>query len=162
MLQILRYLLFTVYLAGTYLNYLRYLTMAKLSKIKRDPNTAEQGAWVNNVLDDICLKVAASNNKKYSEEVKRLMKPHLRSYKNNPAFDGIFEDFQNKAMAKAILLDWKNIENEDGTQLAYSETAAYNLLKDPENKELRDLVIALSEENEVFRKEVQEDLADKS
>lgn len=136
--------------------------MAKLSKIKRDTNLAEQGVWVNNVLDDVCVKVAAMNNKKYTEEIQRLMKPHQRSYRNNPSFNDIFLDLQNKAMAKAVLLDWKNVENEDGTPLLYSETAAYNLLKDPENKEFRDLVISLSEENEVFRKEVQEDLADKS
>jgi hypothetical protein len=136
--------------------------MAKLSKIKRDTNLAEQGVWVRNVLDDIGVKVAANNNKKYTDEIQRLMKPHARSYKNNPSFNDIFIDIQNKAMAKAVLLDWENIENEDGTKLEYSETAAYNQLKDPENKEFRDLIISLSEENEVFRKEVIEEVVDKS
>lgn len=137
--------------------------MAKLSKIKRDTSLSENGVWVNNVVDDICVKVAANNNKKYLNEIQRLMKPYQRSYKSmGDSFNDIFTDIQNKAIAKAILLDWKNVEDDDGKQLVYSETEAYNLLKDPENKEFRDLIISLSEENEVFRKEYVEDIADKS
>ena len=136
--------------------------MAKLSKIKRDANAAENGVWVNNVVDDICVKVAAENNKRYTDEVQRLMKPHQKSYKNNPSFNDIFTDIQNKAMAKAILLDWKNMQNDDETPLEYSEAAAYTLLKDPENKEFRDLIMSLAAENEVFRKEVAEEIATKS
>ena len=136
--------------------------MAKLSKIKRNVDAAENGVWVNQVIDDLCLKIAASNNKNYMSEVQRLMKPHLKSYKNNPNFDTIFEDIQNKAIAQGILVDWKNMEDDAGKPLLYSKEGAYNVLKDPENKELRDLVIALSEEQEVFRKEYAEDLATKS
>jgi uncharacterized protein YpuA (DUF1002 family) len=136
--------------------------MAKLSKIKRDANAAENGVWVNCVIDDICVKVAAENNKRYTDEIQRLMKPHQKSYKNNPSFNDIFTDIQNKAMAKAILLDWKNMQNDDGTTLEYSEAAAYTLLKDPENKEFRDLIMSLAAENEVFRKEVADELATKS
>lgn len=137
--------------------------MAKLSKIKRDTNLAENGVWVNNVVDDICVKVAAANNKSYTQHMQRLMKPYQRSYKTmGDSFNEIFNDIQNKAIASSILLDWKNIEDDIGSPLVYSETAAYNLLKDPENKEFREMIISLSEENEVFRKEYAEDLANKS
>jgi len=137
--------------------------MGKLSKIKRDADAAENGVWVNNVIADICIKVAAANNSKYTQELQRLMKPYQRSYKSmGESFNDIFNDLQNKAIAKAILVDWKNMDDDAGKPLPYSEVNAYNILKDPENKEFRDIVIALSEESEVFRKEVAEDIATKS
>lgn len=137
--------------------------MASLSKIKRDTKSAEEGVWVNNIIDDICIKVAAENNKKYVQEIQRLMKPYQRSYRSmGESFNPIFEDMQNKAASKYILLDWKNIQNDDGSSIAYSESAAYDLLKDPENLEFRKIVFDLAAESEVFRKEVAEDLGNKS
>ena len=135
--------------------------MAKI--IKRNVDASEKGTWVNNCMGDICIKIAAENNKNYSQIVQKLMKPYQRSYRSmGDSFNAIFEDIQNKAMSKAILLDWKYVEDDNGAVIEYSETAAYDLLRDPENIEFRKLVVDLSAETEVFRKETQEALADKS
>lgn len=131
----------------------------KLSTIKKDVNAAEQGVWVNGVLGDLDVKVASAGNRKYIESLRNALKPYQRNLKNID--DEVFTEIQNKAIAKHILVDWRNLQDDEGNEIPYSEQKAYELLQDPENEEFRKLIVSLSEESEVFRKEALEGLAGK-
>lgn len=131
----------------------------KLSKIKKDTVAAESGVWINKVLDDLDVKICSAGNSKYLNILRQLMKPYQRSYKSMD--DSVFLEIQNKAIAKHILVDWRNLQDDEGNEIPYSEQKAYELLQDPENEEFRKLIVSLSEESEVFRKEALEDLAGK-
>lgn len=131
----------------------------KLSKIKKDTNAAESGVWINKVLDDLDVKIASAGNRKYLDCLRQLMKPYQRSYKSMG--DEVFLEIQNKAISKYILVDWRNLQDEEGNEIPYSADKAYELLQDPENEEFRKIVVSLSEESEVFRKEALDDLAGK-
>jgi hypothetical protein len=129
----------------------------KLSKIKRNTGSAEEGVWVTNAVGDIDILIAAMGNKKYTEMLRHLTKPYQRTLKT--LGDDFLMDLQNQCISKTVLLGWKNMESEveDEPNIEYSSKTAYELLKDPENHEFRELVIALADEEEVFRKESVED-----
>lgn len=131
----------------------------KLSKIKKDVAASEAGVWVNKVLDDLDVKICSAGNRKYLDCLRQLMKPYQRSYKSMD--DSVFLEIQNKAISKFILVDWRNLQDEEGNEIPYSSDKAYEILQDPENEEFRKIVVSLSEESEVFRKEVLEELAGK-
>lgn len=131
----------------------------KLSKIKRDVSASESGVWVNKVVDDLDIKIASTGSRKYTDILQQLMKPYQRNYKS--LSNEFFADLQNKCIAKTILLDWRNLQDDNGTDIPYSETKAYELLSDPENSDLRELIINLASEAEVFRKEALQELAGK-
>lgn len=149
-------LLFPIYVIGRYFTYYTENYM-KLSTIKKDVNAAEQGVWVNGVLGDLDVKVASAGNRKYIESLRNALKPYQRNLKNID--DEVFAEIQNKCVAKHVLLDWRNLQDDAGNDIPYSYEKAFELLNDPENEEFRKLVISLSEEAEVFRKEALESLA---
>lgn len=137
----------------------------KLSNLKRDVNSAENGVWITNAYGDIDLFIASHNNSKYLEMLRSKMKPYKRTYQTMA--DEVFEEIENKCLAKTVLLGWRNMETDESTEenpeyIEYSTKKAFELLSDPENIEFRKLVIDLSDEAEVFRKEVIQETADKS
>jgi len=128
----------------------------KLSKIKRDTNSAENGVWITNAMGDIDLLIASMSNKRYTEMLRAAVKPYKRTL--STLSDDFIKELQNKCIAKTVLLGWRNMEAEDSTEeepkyIDYTIEAAREILEDPENHEFRELVVTLAEEEEVFRKE---------
>jgi hypothetical protein len=117
-----------------------------ISKIKRDVNLMEKA------IGDIDLLIASSGNKKYKEMIRKEVKPYERQMRSGTLADEVFEEIQTKCLAHCVLLGWHNL-SEGGVDVPYSAKKAYDLLKDPENIDFRKLVIDLSDEAEVFRKE---------
>lgn len=135
----------------------------KLSKLKRDVKAAEAGVWITGAYGDLDILIASTDNRKYVEMLRTLIKPYSRNKAYMNMADDVFEkEIQNKALAKHVLLGWKNLQDDEGQDIPYSEQTAYDLLCDPENLEFRKIIIGLAEESEVFRKEVLEEVADKS
>lgn len=132
----------------------------KLSTVKRDTKLAEKGVWVTNAIGDINILIAATGNKQYTEMLRHLTKPYKRTI--NTLGDDFLKDLQNQCISKTVLLGWENMEAEDSTKenpkyIEYTSDMAYEILKDTENHEFREMVLALAEEEEVFRKESVED-----
>ena len=132
----------------------------KLSSVKRDTQSAEKGVWVTNAMGDMDILIAATGNKQYTEMLRHLTKPYKRTI--STLGDDFLKDLQNQCVAKTVLLGWRNMESEDSTEenpkyIEYTPDIAYETLKDPENYEFREVVLALAEEEEVFRKESVED-----
>lgn len=133
--------------------------MAKLSSFKQDTGKAEDGVWVNGVMGDIDVKVARFNNPAFVKMFQKLTK----QYRNLKTIsDDVSKDIVNQCIANTVLLGWRNIQAEDGSDIPYSVEAAMTLLADPENVEFYRVVTDLSNEAEVFRKEVVEEIATKS
>lgn len=131
----------------------------KLSSIKRDTNAAENGVWINKVHQDLDVKIASAGNRKYIDALRAAMKPYQRNIKS--VSDDLFLEIQNRCIAKHVLVDWRNLQDDNGVDIPYSYEKAYELLQDPENTDFRKLIVDLSEESEVFRKEALEELAGK-
>ena len=125
----------------------------KLSTVKRNTESAETGVWVTNAMGDLDLLIASIGNKKYTSMLRHITKPYQRTIKTMG--DDFLKELMNQCLAKTVLLGWRNMESEvEGEpNVEYSSKVAYDLLQDPENHEFREVVLALAEEEEVFRKE---------
>lgn len=132
----------------------------KISKIKKDVAAVDAGVWVNKCFDDLDVKVASIDSRKYTDALRVALKPYQRTLKNMS--NEQFAEIQNKIAAKYLLLDWRNLIGDDDQPIPYSPEKALELLNDPEMADFRELILNLSSESELFRKEALAELATKS
>lgn len=131
------------------------MNMADLKRIKVDNEKIESGVWVDYV-EDIQLCIANINNPAYKEARKKALKPHLRQMRLGKIESDQVLDILKPAVAKHVLLGWKNIE-EDNKPLEYSSQKALELFKDPEMFTFFDFVLETASENEFFKQDMVED-----
>ncbi len=130
--------------------------MAKLSAIRTDTGKENDGVWIPFELG-IELKIARWNNPKF-----KALQDTLTD-RRKVLLDKVFLpeeaalDVEKEAVAQTILLDWRNVEGEDGQPLAYSAEAAVKLFKDPEYKDLYTFVRWSAMQKENFRKQAKEE-----
>ena len=123
-------------------------------------NAVDAGVWVNKCFDDLDVKVASIDSRKYTDALRVALKPYQRTLKNMS--NEQFAEIQNKIAAKYLLLDWRNLIGDDDQPIPYSPEKALELLNDPEMADFRELILNLSSESELFRKEALAELATKS
>lgn len=104
--------------------------MAKLTRFRTDQNAELKGTWIP-IGDGAELLIARLGNKDYLEFMQKNAK-HLRpALRSGIATSNTeLEELVRKAVARHVLLGWKNVEDEDGHPLAYSVSTAEKLLVD--------------------------------
>ena len=128
----------------------------KLSSFEQNSKLAEDGVWVD-MGEGLGLLIARSGNPKYNKIVRSLSKPYKRLISAGTLPDEKYEEMSTIAMAKAILLDWKGLEDAEGVAIEYSEGAVLKILNDPDYRDFKQLVADLSEEQETFKNQEVED-----
>lgn len=128
--------------------------MAKLSTIKID-NDKASGIWVEYSLD-IKLKIASLRNKGYQAFIRKEGKEYQVQIAHGVLNDEALEPIFIRALAKHVLVDWKNIEDDDGSPIPYSQEKAEEILANPEYRDLLDFVMATAQDRERYRVEVDE------
>lgn len=116
----------------------------KLGSLKTDLAKVEQGMWIDNIPDmgNLRLKVRPIGNPDYRRVYGQLADSTPRDKKRG----GLVVDFDSRqqiagrALADTILLDWDNLEGDDGQALSYDVALAKKLLLDPEMVAFRDAV----------------------
>lgn len=126
--------------------------MAKIGSIKTDGGAERDGVWATYPGTDIKVKVARFGNPTFeadSREFRRLAKQ---------AKDGVeltereSKDAVAPAVARHLIKDWQNIEDDDGAQIPFSIAKAEELLKTPELHDFYDWVVRTSRDADRFRK----------
>ncbi len=108
----------------------------KLSRFKTDAEKETGGVWYH-VGAGLEILVARTRNTKFRERIRELMRPHLRSIRKGRVELDVVEDMNRQAVAETVLLDWRNLENDDGTKIPYSKEKALEVLKKhPEFEEI--------------------------
>lgn len=130
--------------------------MAKISEIMADMEKVEKGRWVNYAAD-IKLLVAGINNSQYREARQRLLKPHQHSIRTGLLGAEQLMDMLKPTAAKYLLLDWTNLEDENGQAIPYSPEQALKFFKDKAFADLYSFVLEMAGESELFRKQEFED-----
>lgn len=130
--------------------------MAQLNAIKTDSQKSNDGIWVD-FEEGIRLKVARLHNAEYDKYLQRISKPYLRKIRTNTLNRDITADLTKQAVAKHILLDWENIEDESGDPIPYSSEKALEFFRDPDLSELYNFVLETADANELYRQELKED-----
>jgi len=128
----------------------------KLSELRTDVSKSEEGVWCD-VGEGFAIKVARIGHPKYQAYIAKLTKPHTRQIRRQGIGAPILRDIQRKATAKYLLLDWRNLHDDDGNEIPYSETKALELLSDPQYDEFLELVLEYAQDTEIFRAEDEAD-----
>lgn len=118
-----------------------------------DKQKEVEGVW-SEVGDGVELKIARIGNPEYQKEFQKISKPHRRAIRSGTLSNDVAEKLLIKAMAKNILVDWRNLK-EDGEDVPYSYENAVRLLTD--YRDLRDIVSDIANEIESFRAEDDEE-----
>jgi|TARA_R100000501_G_C2618568_1_gene112040 hypothetical protein len=132
--------------------------MAKLNSVALNPESSVEGIWVT-YMYDIELKIARLGNSKYKEYAAKLLAPFVRESRGKVLPDERLEKVTKPAVANCILVDWRNIQNDDGTEFEYSPEKALEILSDDKYVDLYEFVMLTSGNSEIFRAELQEDSA---
>lgn len=129
-------------------------------KYQTDSAAETQGLWIE-MGDNALIKIARLGHPKHEEVMKRLRQPHVASLRAGIDLPtNVSMALTIEALAEAILIDWKGIQDDDGKEIPYSKEAAIKLLTDL--PDFRDKVVFLSSQHETFRKSALENAAKNS
>lgn len=138
--------------------------MAKLrGAYALDSKTVEEGQWVK-LRDDIEVQVRSIR----SEQVRKVRQRAQRKYERLlPSQKWRFTPEQEDKIAEevivdAVLINWRNIEDENGRPLPYSRELARQLVTDPEMVVFREDIMTAAGLDETFRRELAEEIAGNS
>lgn len=126
--------------------------MACIEKIKSNLKKENDGVWVP-FSEGIELRIARARNPLYLEKLQALVDPYRQSIRDDTISADVLGGILKKVRAETILLDWDNIEDENGKPIQYSSKQALEFFNDPELKELYAFVVITSERAELFRKD---------
>lgn len=136
--------------------------MARLKNLRVDPDKAKDGVWIPWILG-IELLIARRGNDRFNKALQTEMEGKLadirRETQENDGVSEIQRDCTVRAVSEAILLDWKNIEDDDGNPIEYSPAEAYKLLSDPTLADLYDFVLICSNDADRYRARVDKETA---
>jgi len=118
--------------------------------LENDPIAEEEGIWVE-ITEDVSIKVASTESKRYREKVTQLLKPYRKVLQAGGRVpEAKQEQITVSSIVDGLLLDWKGVSDREGTQLKYSRENALQVVT--ELKRLRDLILEVAGEAEVFNK----------
>ena len=130
--------------------------MAKLTQFQGDVAREEQGVWVEYAAG-VEFRIARLNNPAYQKCLRKLLKADGRRFRRRRPTDENAEKLTNRALAQHVLVDWRNLEDEDGSPIPYSVEKALEILSDPQYHDIRDFVVEVATDSDVFAAEERED-----
>lgn len=134
----------------------------KLSNLKVDTEKAKNGVW-ELVGDGFKVCVAHSNSPAYLAFLTKNARGHGRAFMKGRLDEKTMlaiKPIMKEAAARHLLVGWEGLEEDDGEDIPFSTAKAVELLTDPECEPLFNMVMEISQDEALFRKE--EDEADAS
>jgi hypothetical protein len=123
----------------------------KISRLKIDKNKANSGTWCQTGLDGLELLVARQGNIRYRDYIAKNSKELQIQARHNTIDVKTVDKINKDAASQFILLGWRNLTNDDGTDIPYSPEKA---------RELFDLAPDLYEITMSFAQDMNQFLAD--
>jgi predicted amino acid racemase len=124
-------------------------------KFDADLSTCETGVWVN--FEGSSFLVAHISNMRFQRALARLQQPHRKKIEAGSLDPQVHREVICKAMAEAILLDWKDVGSiRGGDVVKYSSANALAALMG--NTEFRDFISEFATNLSNYRSEEVEDL----
>jgi len=122
----------------------------RISRLK----ATTEGVWVD-CGSDLRLKVARLGSPAYEEEIRKLAKPFMRQMRLGTMNIEDMENLAKKAVAKHILQDWENLEDEIGKPIEFSKEKALELFDT--YPDFYSIVKDVAGEAEIFRQDEMEE-----
>ena len=111
----------------------------KLSAVKVDSDVIEQGEWVDHpFVPGVEVKVRGVGNADFRRLAPKLTRQFTPAQRDAviPAADQ--DRITVELLVETILIDWRGLEEEDGSPLPYSKERARQILSDPDLRIFRD------------------------
>ena len=124
----------------------------KLGDIKNNTTTEVEGVWMA-YGGGMEIKLARMSNPKFEEYLRKLLRPFRSKVADNSIADDTIEEMTNKALARYVLLNWKGLEDDEGTEVPYSEKKALELLSDKDFRDFNKDVQRMSMDRTAYRQE---------
>lgn len=115
--------------------------------IDNENSLQDQGVWTE--FAGSKFKIAHAGNMLFQRTLNRLQLPHRRQIERGNIDPAVSHDILCKAIAKGLLLDWKDVVKSDGTQVPYSEEFGAQALKN--NTDLREYIQEFASDLENYR-----------
>jgi len=91
----------------------------------------QTGQRVSEPTGNLCIRVAERDNPRHRATLARLQLENADALRaGGEAAAAAWAKIQTRALAEAILVDWWNLEGEDGQPITYSAEAAEKILAD--------------------------------
>lgn len=124
----------------------------KLSSFAQDVTKAEQGVWID-IGDGCRVKVARTGSAQSNKVLAAVSKPFKQSLNSGAAPDSLVERLYAEHASKAILLGWEGLQDDQGADIPYSQSKAFEILSNPMYRDFKDNVFDLARQQETFRKD---------
>ena len=118
-----------------------------------------EGVWAD-CGGGLRIKVARMGNAAYEEELRKSAKPFMRQMRLGTMNVEDMEALAMKAIAKHIIQDWENLEDNDGKTIPFSHDKALELFR--EYHDFYSVVKEVAGESEIFRTDEMEEAAGNS
>lgn len=132
--------------------------MVKLSLVKTDADLETNGIWVEWELG-IRLRIARAGNRAFDTKFQALQEPYLNGVRANTLPAAVAEELLKEAVAETILLEWGNLEGDDGEPLPYSAQQALEFFNDEALRDLYKFVLVTSQTHSHYRVKLDDDAA---
>lgn len=120
-----------------------------IATFRTNKSLENEGAWTD-LAGDARVKLARIGNRRYRDMLQAKLKPHRRAIRAGTLSDEVTEALMTEVIVETVLLDWENIEL-NGVVVPFSRDAALDILGDPEMKDLRNMIVELAGDMELYR-----------
>ncbi len=118
---------------------------------KADLKAEREGVWL--VYQGIRFRIGRRNTKEYLQRRAEALEPiRHKAMRGNVDPDEV-DAITAQILGELVVLDWEDLEDDDGKSLDYSSEKAAELLSDPENHPWRAWVEEQSGRDELYRKQ---------
>jgi hypothetical protein len=133
--------------------------MPSLKITRSDVDKEVGGVWVTHPLG-FEFKVARMGNSEYRKSMAAMLTPELvaeRRVKGAAAVAKAAAKATPKLIAKHVLLDWRNVEDDEGNAIAYAPEEGERVLSDPAYHDLREWIEDVASDAQRFAEAVEEE-----
>ena len=127
--------------------------MVRIHSHRTDETKQLGGIWKEHPNGGSFL-IARAGNDRATEYNRELRRPYKGKRRGVP--ERVQVEIGRKVAARCILLGWKDLENDDGSEWEYSEEKAMVIMVDPEFQDLALWVIQEADTIENYEREAQE------
>jgi hypothetical protein len=118
-----------------------------------DKSKREQGVWKSYRGGSFLIAHTSSNG--FQREFSRLQRPYKHQIDKDKLDTSVYKEILCEAMAKEILLDWKDVADTSGKNVKYTQEVAYQAMFDDDD--FREFIQEVAGDLDNYRTELVED-----
>lgn len=122
----------------------------KLSRLKIDRDLATNGVWVE-FAPGVEFLIARAQNAKYRAVYAQLSRDYADVLRNGNLDEDVAREIAAEANARAVLLGWRGVEDDEGNAIDYTWEKGKEVLADPAYEDIFDFVVTVSNTRHRYR-----------